>query len=702
MRKPQRTGLLRHKITIVDKSTSVASDGTGSQQIDQGVIAKDVWCDVKYIGTPSAGASEDNVDYQRTGKMKIEARMRYREDITHEDLVFFMGAKFEIYSIQERGRDELLVIRAEMRDDDTFSIAVGDQYTDDFYKNNIIGYEVDDQLSNSVRMTRNALIPYGSDTSKLILYNEYLEGFSSNDVGLLFELPADWFNDRSKSGLMLDPSTKSAEMAFSNDGTIDVSYTEGGTYGLEYETTGVINEDDPFNRCVILPKRPNNVISHYLDIDINKGFRTQYPAPFSEVEDSRLPRVSAFQQAFSSNYDVQTLNVFYKESYGSFGDSGKSFYTPGLVFRYHLSDGANKSMNPSYFGNSIGEIKLGFGIKKTQNGPYQQESFYQDVSVEREGAIPFVDLCWANIIRYGAKTVDVYGSVLEDFTPDFENPTGTTTCPISESDYWDVSLGEGSSPGTKKLEIRLRYNKIGSFVPHSIPNLSGEILAYPINIHHASSVFLSGGDVSQYVSHYFEDVSLGLAPDGVGRRPAIDTIFYATDLGLHPQLPNVAIEDLAIRVKNVRLVVNKLDLPDDFDPEVDPLTYTTVEYPLSAYEQEAIPDYYQLDYANAVHRAQCYVFDNIPYSFRGDDFNAYQVAFDVEYDFNKHVDEDQLCLIASNEDSIISIVSEDYLELDEQAQQYMQSTSADITIRAANKREIFPYTAGFLIHRSLS
>ena len=170
-----------------------------------------------------------------------------------------------------------------MRDDDTFSIAVGDQYTDDFYKNNIIGYEVDDQLSNSVRMTRNALIPYGSDTSKLILYNEYLEGFSSNDVGLLFELPADWFNDRSKSGLMLDPSTKSAEMAFSNDGTIDVSYTEGGTYGLEYETTGVINEDDPFNRCVILPKRPNNVISHYLDIDINKGFRTQYPAPFSEV-----------------------------------------------------------------------------------------------------------------------------------------------------------------------------------------------------------------------------------------------------------------------------------------------------------------------------------------------------------------------------------------------------------------------------------
>lgn len=111
-------GSMKNKISFYRESLTVGSSGEKVKTLS--LIKRDVGAEFKYIGTPSAGASEEQIQEQRTGKIKAEIRCRYFPGVKFEDVIYFEGGKFRIYSIQYEGRHEVLKIRAELRDDDTY------------------------------------------------------------------------------------------------------------------------------------------------------------------------------------------------------------------------------------------------------------------------------------------------------------------------------------------------------------------------------------------------------------------------------------------------------------------------------------------------------------------------------------------------------------------------------------------------------
>jgi len=111
-------GAMKNKISFYRESMTVNNSGEKVKTVS--IIKRDVGAEFKYIGTPSAGASEERIQEQRTGKIKAEIRCRYFKGVKFEDVIYFEGGKFRIYSIQYEGRHEVLKIRAELRDDDTY------------------------------------------------------------------------------------------------------------------------------------------------------------------------------------------------------------------------------------------------------------------------------------------------------------------------------------------------------------------------------------------------------------------------------------------------------------------------------------------------------------------------------------------------------------------------------------------------------
>jgi hypothetical protein len=117
-----RAGLLHNQVNIKRGTYSVDSFGDRTRTLSN--IVTGLWCSIKYIGTPSAGASEEETNDQTTGKIKIEVTCRYfglgdagNVGLKFDDVVEHMGGLFDIYSIHVIGRNELYKIRAELRDD---------------------------------------------------------------------------------------------------------------------------------------------------------------------------------------------------------------------------------------------------------------------------------------------------------------------------------------------------------------------------------------------------------------------------------------------------------------------------------------------------------------------------------------------------------------------------------------------------------
>ena len=117
-----RAGLLHNKINVARGTYSVDQFGHRSRAL--ATIVSGLWCSIKYIGTPSAGASEEETNDQTTGKVKIEITCRYfgigdsgNVGLRFDDVIEHMGGLFDIYSIHVIGRNELYKIRAELRDD---------------------------------------------------------------------------------------------------------------------------------------------------------------------------------------------------------------------------------------------------------------------------------------------------------------------------------------------------------------------------------------------------------------------------------------------------------------------------------------------------------------------------------------------------------------------------------------------------------
>jgi head-tail adaptor len=117
-------GKLQHRISFYRDAT-VIDPATGEQTNQVQTIKENRWGSVKYIGSPSAGSSEEELNEQRTGKIKIEVVTRFFSGLRFEDWISYEGGKFRIYSIQTLGRNEGYSLRAELRDDDTPALPTG-------------------------------------------------------------------------------------------------------------------------------------------------------------------------------------------------------------------------------------------------------------------------------------------------------------------------------------------------------------------------------------------------------------------------------------------------------------------------------------------------------------------------------------------------------------------------------------------------
>jgi hypothetical protein len=166
-------GAMKNKISFYRESLVVNDAGEKVKTVS--LLKRDVGAEFKYIGTPSAGASEERIQEQRTGKIKAEIRCRYFKGVKFEDVIFFEGGKFRIYSIQYEGRHEVLKIRAELRDDDTF-LGLPDQeypfitHAGSHVRNSSVDYVV---ISNSPFPERgDLLLNTGDGENSIISSNE--------------------------------------------------------------------------------------------------------------------------------------------------------------------------------------------------------------------------------------------------------------------------------------------------------------------------------------------------------------------------------------------------------------------------------------------------------------------------------------------------------------------------------------------------
>jgi head-tail adaptor len=125
-----RAGDLTHKITVQQCNESIDA-GTG-QLIKGYSPMRTTWASVGYVGSPSAGSSEEDLNGQRTGKMKIEFMFRFFPNLRFNDRIQFNGGWFEIYSIQIVGRNQAYVVRAELRDDQSNESPTGATYIQGF------------------------------------------------------------------------------------------------------------------------------------------------------------------------------------------------------------------------------------------------------------------------------------------------------------------------------------------------------------------------------------------------------------------------------------------------------------------------------------------------------------------------------------------------------------------------------------------
>jgi hypothetical protein len=119
-----KLGDLKHKLNFYRDVTAVDSS-TGEQSLNVQTLKENRWGSIKYIGSPSAGSSEEEINEQRTGKIKIEVVCRFFSGLRFEDWIQHEGARFRIYSIQIFGRNEAYRLRAELRDDDTPKLPTG-------------------------------------------------------------------------------------------------------------------------------------------------------------------------------------------------------------------------------------------------------------------------------------------------------------------------------------------------------------------------------------------------------------------------------------------------------------------------------------------------------------------------------------------------------------------------------------------------
>lgn len=116
-------GNMNEKVRFERLTDAVAADGGISKTVS--TIKDGVWASISYVGSPSAGSSEEYVDGQMTGKMKIEVICRYFAPLKFLDQIVYEQSEFEIYSIQMIGKKQFYKLRAQLRDDNSDFLPTG-------------------------------------------------------------------------------------------------------------------------------------------------------------------------------------------------------------------------------------------------------------------------------------------------------------------------------------------------------------------------------------------------------------------------------------------------------------------------------------------------------------------------------------------------------------------------------------------------
>ena len=264
--------------------------------------------------------------------------------------------------------------------------------------------------------------------------------------------------------------------------------------------------------------------------------------------------------------------------------------------------------------------------------------------------MPFVDLSPANIIR-GLEVQLKSFPLTEEGVHDFQN-SGTTTGHTIHSDYWRVKVEEGSEVATSKITVELRYDKFEALTPETVLGIGSSIGIMPINIYHRN---LYGVNLVDYLGpsiYYYENPELNIHPSAFVESTPEKRNHYDRKVpeieqeSLLEQRANIALEDLRMTLKNFKLKLKRVVIPEEweFGEEV---SYEYIEVDLSRYlveNQQSISDPFFQNQCMG-HR---YVFDNIEEYVHDDDSSAFTIEFDVEYDIDKMMD-DELVVFRSND-----------------------------------------------------
>lgn len=337
MKKPKGSGTYDQKISIW-RPVSTVNEENGSKEFVPELVIERAWGSVKFIGTPSAGASEDKINDQRTGKIKIEVFMRYVKGVQFDDFIVYRGGHYEIYSIQLTDANSVLVLRAELRDDYTWSIGNTEQVSNDLLAANY--YLPGTGMNEGVQYSENTLIPYQGKPTVIERTGSFgdtmaSEVLTADAASNAFYIDPEFYYDDVRSGTsiknisseILNNFTVAGELKdFIDWGVADGTYTitvrdEYSRHLYPYIDEKYRYYNQPSGDFSITPQIPlNHVYSSVFAAEVEHNGSTVYPVGFSVRLDrpqgnSYVNIPQHFYSDISARFEAivfnkETLNVF--------------------------------------------------------------------------------------------------------------------------------------------------------------------------------------------------------------------------------------------------------------------------------------------------------------------------------------------------------------------------------------------------------
>lgn len=337
MKKPKGSGTYDQKISIWRPVSTVNAEN-GSKEFVPELIVERAWGSVKFIGTPSAGASEDKINDQRTGKIKIEVFMRYVKGVQFDDFIVYRGGHYEIYSIQLTDANSVLVLRAELRDDYTWSIGNTEQVSNDLLAANY--YLPGTPMNTSVQYSQNTLLPYQGKPTVIERSGSFSTTMASDvltaDAAVnAFYIDPEFYYDDVRSGTSIKNISPEILNNFNSAGELK-DYIDWGVADGSYTITArdeyirflyaKVDEkyryyNQPTGDVLMVPfDSGNHIYSSVFAAEIEHNGSTVYPLGFSirlgrPYTDDYVKIPRPFYGDISATFEAQvfnkeTLNVF--------------------------------------------------------------------------------------------------------------------------------------------------------------------------------------------------------------------------------------------------------------------------------------------------------------------------------------------------------------------------------------------------------